>query len=197
MAIITYLRPHDALAVANFFLDKAADSGDGPPIDYLKLQKLVYFAHGWHLAVCGRNLIWQTVLAWPYGPVIRQVYDEFKGYGRDVIDGRATLFDDRAGEQVPIIASFSTDSQDVLERVWKVYKRYTGLQLSTMAHAEGTPWHQTVGHLKPEQIRDVVIPNETIRQHYIKLAKERNGVNQLAASSSRRWMKYLSDERRW
>lgn len=166
---------HDARAIANRFLDLAA--WEGCPIDHLKLQKLVYFAHGWHLAVTGCPLAWQTVLAWPYGPVFRPIYDEFKVYGRDSIDGRAVYFDSNTGEQQPYSAFLDTVAINVLNRVWYVYKGFTGMQMSAMAHAEGTPWHQMVGHLPPDQIRDVPIPNEVIRQHYVKLAKERQGLN--------------------
>ena len=171
----TATKPHDALAVANFFLDRGAEFGVS--VDPLKLQKLVYFAHGWHLAVTGRPLFWQTVLAWPYGPVIRDVYHEFKNYGRNAIDGRATVFDSETEELVPVGTNFGPITQTVLNRVWDAYKDHSGLQMSAMAHREGTPWHQTVGHLQPAEIRDVPIPNELIRQHYLKLAKERQGVN--------------------
>lgn len=166
--------PHDALAVANYFLDKGAD--DGVPIDPLKLQKLVYFAHGWHLAVTGNPLFFQTVLAWPHGPVIRDLYHEFKNYRFHAIDGRATYYDREAGERVPSVAAFDPLTKQVLERVWSVYKGYSGTALSVMAHDEGTPWHQIVGHLKPEQRRDAPIPNRLIREHYVKLAKERGRV---------------------
>lgn len=173
-------RTHDARAVANFLLDVAA--GEGRAIDHLKLQKLTYFSHGWHLAVTGRPLITQNVLAWPYGPVVRQLYDEFKVYGRDTIDGRATYFDHESDEWVPFAAALDAESELVIERVWDVYKKYTGLQMSAMAHAEGTPWYQTVGHLKPSEIRDIPIPNPVIREHYVKLAKERQGVNRVRPS---------------
>lgn len=175
-------RRHDARAIANSFLEFAA--GEGRAIDHLKIQKLTYFAHGWHLAVTGRPLVTQTVLAWPYGPVFRQIYDEFKLYGRDTIDGRATYLDEELGEWMPFEANLEMDSDQVLERVWDVYKKYSGLQMSAMAHAEGTPWYQTVGHLKPSEIRDIPIPNLLIREHYVKLAKERQGVNRTPTASA-------------
>lgn len=161
--------PHDARAVANTFLDMAADAGQ--PVDHLKLQKLVYFAHGWHLAVVGRPLFFQDVVAWPYGPVVKAVYDEFKEYGRDPIDGRAAFFDPDRGEWAPYLATYSDPTQAVLSRVWDGYKGYTGSQLSGIAHEKGTPWFQMTEHLDPKAIRDLPIPNPLIRQHYLKLAR--------------------------
>jgi uncharacterized phage-associated protein len=165
---------HDALAIANYFLDRGAE--DGIPIDQLKLQKLVYFAQAWHLAVTGQPLFFQTVLAWPHGPVIRDVYHEFKKYGRNAIDGRATYRElTDTGERTPIAATFPEQTEQVLRRVWDVYHNYSGVELSSMAHLEGTPWDQMVGQLKPEQRRDIPIPNRLMREYYSRLAESRAG----------------------
>lgn len=39
----------------------------------LKLQALLYFAQGWHLAVHGEPLFPEPILAWRLGPVVEQV----------------------------------------------------------------------------------------------------------------------------
>lgn len=167
------LTPHDARATANRFLDLAA--AEGKALDHLQLQKLGYFAHGWHLAVTGEPLFFQDVQAWPYGPVVPAVYEEFRGFGRNPIDGRALTFDSNL-KVVPFRADLAPITEYVVNRVWQSYKGHSGLEMSAIAHQEGTPWHQMVGHLKPKEIRNVVIPNEVIRQHYLKLAREREGV---------------------
>ena len=73
-------------AVANFFLDLAAERG--APLSPMKLQKLVYFAHGWSLAIYGRPLINEQVEAWKFGPVIRSLYHRVKAFGNQPIAGR-------------------------------------------------------------------------------------------------------------
>src|ERR1700738_3701746 len=70
---------YDARAVANYFLERA--KAEGIPITPMAIQKLVYFAHGWMLAVYGRPLINQRIEAWEYGPVIRDLYQQFKRFG--------------------------------------------------------------------------------------------------------------------
>jgi hypothetical protein len=75
--------PQDARAVANYFLDVAGK--ENRTIDPMGIQKLVYFAHGWNLAMYGRPLIVQNVEAWDYGPVIRDLYQDFKRFGNGPI----------------------------------------------------------------------------------------------------------------
>ncbi|MBL8233482.1 MAG: DUF4065 domain-containing protein, partial [Bryobacterales bacterium] len=87
MGATTQLEPYEALAVANRFLALAAR--DKKPIDHLKLQKLIYFAHGWYLAFTGSPLLTEHVEAWQYGPVIPTVYHQFKRFGSATITSPA------------------------------------------------------------------------------------------------------------
>lgn len=57
-----------AKAVANHFLELAWS--DGTTLNPMQIQKLVYIAHGWHLAITEKPLIHESVEAWTYGPVI-------------------------------------------------------------------------------------------------------------------------------
>jgi uncharacterized phage-associated protein len=49
-----------------------------------------------------------------------------------------------------------------MDQVWKVYGKYTGIQLSTLTHQRGTPWEIT------RRLAGVsgVISNDLIEQHY-------------------------------
>ena len=51
--------------IANYFLDRAQQ---GDAITQMKVQKLVYFAHWWHLGITKNPLIRYQVEAWSYGP---------------------------------------------------------------------------------------------------------------------------------
>lgn len=133
---MTQSDPLKTLAAANFFLAKGAE--EGVPIDPLKLQKLVYFAHGWHLAVTGEPLIDEPVQAWQYGPVIPSLYQRFKRFGSSPIAqlGYATGLN---GDPYP---PMPTDARtiNVLDKVWQEYGRYTAVQLSNLSHEPGSPW---------------------------------------------------------
>jgi uncharacterized phage-associated protein len=47
------MKTHDALAVANWFFARA--EAEGKTLDPMKLQKLIYFSHGWSVAITGRS----------------------------------------------------------------------------------------------------------------------------------------------
>lgn len=77
-----------AAAVANAFLDfqnADPDRGKFPPIDQMKLYKLVFFAQAWWLAHTSTPLFQEDVHAWPWGPVVPELYGHFKSAGRGPI----------------------------------------------------------------------------------------------------------------
>lgn len=156
--------PYDTLAVANYFLEKARGQGQG--IDPMKLQKLVYYAHGWHLAITGKPLIDEPVEAWPYGPVIPSLYHEFKHYGRQPIGSLATRFD---GVEfvAPCLSSGDHETAAILSRIWETYGRLTGVQLSNLSHEDGSPWQITWDRAeKMGKRRGVDIDDELIKSHF-------------------------------
>lgn len=57
--------PYKAKAAANYCLDLAEE--EGKRLDPMQIQKLVYFAHGWYLALTGEPLVEEHPEAWAYG----------------------------------------------------------------------------------------------------------------------------------
>ena len=70
-------------AACNFFLDKAKENGY--VLTPMQVIKLVYFAHGYNLAILDRPLIDDHVEAWKFGAVIPSLYHSLKIYGSGVI----------------------------------------------------------------------------------------------------------------
>lgn len=161
--------PTSAAAVANAFLDfQAAETGTYPPIDQMKIQKLVYYAHAWFLAYNnGQPLFDEDVYAWPWGPVVPSIYSEFNGYGRNPIAGghRATLLVRGPGPgfqfHIQTPPPPPTDVMQFLRNVWNGHKHLSGVQLSNATHAPGEPWtivKQQYGTLDSKPL----IPNNLI-----------------------------------
>ena len=54
------------------------DVNAGETITPLKLQKLLYAVQGWNLVFNGKVMYGERIEAWAHGPVVAQIYNEFK-----------------------------------------------------------------------------------------------------------------------
>lgn len=57
------------------------EANGGELLTNLKLQKLLYYQQGFHLANFGTPLFKEDIEAWMYGPVVPCIYDHFREYG--------------------------------------------------------------------------------------------------------------------
>jgi uncharacterized phage-associated protein len=156
---MAYVTDNDARLVANTLL--ALGSRDGTPIDPMKIQKLVYLSHGWNLAFYGTALISQPVEAWRYGPVVPDLYQEFREFRAGAITRSAKA----AGHLIP-------QNQNLVESVWATYKDYSAVQLSMLTHEPGGAWDITVksmGGLWGSPI----IPNALITEEFKRRQRQR------------------------
>lgn len=118
--------------IINYFLSKEVD------ITPKRLQKLMYFAYSWYLAMTNElnteiniKLFDEQFEAWIHGPVIPKLYHRYKKYGANPIPRyEGDLF------------NFSEDDKDILDEVWDVYKGYTANQLESISHKHN-PWKLT------------------------------------------------------
>jgi len=164
--------PYDAKAIANYLLDMAEAAGQA--LTPMKLQKLVYFAHGWHLGLTGEPLLDEQVQAWSFGPVVRSLYDAFREFGADPIPRKALIFEPLGGLKVRVKAPSLAESVSVdkdlaelfLTRIWEVYGGYSASQLSNMTHAPGTPWDRVSKHYGGNIPKHTTIPQEWIREYF-------------------------------
>ena len=127
--------------------------GKGSDITPLKITKLAYISHGFHLGYIGKPLFDDDVEAWRYGPVIPSIYFAVKHFKRAPIT--PTLFDH-------VDDDISKEAEQVISAVMKTYDKYSGLQLSTITHKKDSPWDITV---KEKGINEI-IPNRLIEKHY-------------------------------
>ncbi|BDI29436.1 hypothetical protein CCAX7_14870 [Capsulimonas corticalis] len=165
---------YETEAVANYILELA--NIENKPISPMKLHKLLYFAHGWHLAITGQPLLDESIEAWNYGPVVHTIYQEFKEFGNSPITTFATVFKkgSRTGFEVaklPEGAEYEL-ARKILKRVWDVYKDYTALQLSSMTHEKGTPWSQVVGKFKGRVPLRTEIDDTLIKEYFKTIASK-------------------------
>lgn len=158
--------PYSAKAVSNFFLSKSRR------ITQMKLHKLLYFAHGWHLGLTSLPLLDEMVEAWPDGPVVPSVFHEFKTFGIRPITCFAREFnpDEFRRDIVPPVDAGDAFVHDLLERIWKVYNGFSDDQLFHMTRAVGSPWSKT--HNEHPGIKGVDIPNELFAEHFAERVRD-------------------------
>ena len=164
---------YPAKAVANYFLARYGEHGITP----LKIQKLVYLAHGWNYAFREDHLVDdEHAEAWPYGPVFPSLYYEFRYRGNQPIIDLATelqLESLESGEVVTVTPRIPESDGDIchlLDEIWRIYGVYSGTQLSEKCHTPGSPWHITRSQYPG--IRNAHIQNSVIREHYRELYRE-------------------------
>lgn len=149
-----------AISVANEFIRLGKEENNF--FTPMQLLKLVYIAHGWMLGFFGKPLINEDVEAWKYGPVIPELYQEVKNYGREKV--RSQISSWRGFSRQPL----SDEEKSVIHFVYKKYGKLDGVRLSMITHQPGTPWSRIFSH---EGWGDV-ITNDVIREHYAELCKK-------------------------
>jgi len=139
--------PFKSLAVANRFIEIGKESGS-KDLTLMKLLKLVYFAHGWHLALADRPLIDEQLEAWKFGPVAPEVYNSFRGMGSEpirtpveaIVNFNMDSLDEPIKFETPMTPS-EPRLEAFFKKIWDVYGKWTAYQLSELTHQPGTPWH--------------------------------------------------------
>lgn len=135
--------------VAKFFLQK------GGPIISMKLQKIVYYAQAWSLVLRGKALFPERILAWSYGPIIYELYEQHKH--NFVVTylkyGDPTRLHD--------------DEKAFLEKIYAYYSKFSYSELSQMTHSED-PWITAYRNTMHEEGSSSVISLESMEEFYSK-----------------------------
>ena len=117
----------------------------------LKLQKLLYFAQGYYLAKTGRPLFIEDILAWKYGPVVREVYKKFNSYVSLPIKKPSS------DDVIKLDKENNIEAYMIIEKVMSQYGDKSAGELVSITHAQA-PWMETMEHYGI----DSVIPKEDI-----------------------------------
>jgi uncharacterized phage-associated protein len=140
--------------VAQFFIMKGLENEE-EGISNLKLQKLLYYAKGFYLAIFGSNLFPERLEAWTHGPVVPEIYHRYKLYGSNPINQL----------EYNSIEKFTKDQIDFLNEIWSVFGQYSAWKLRDMTHNE-KPWTD-------HEADASVIKDDELRNYF--LTRLRNG----------------------
>jgi uncharacterized phage-associated protein len=110
-----------------------SDPEVGDVITNLKLQKLLYYCQGFHLAMFEKTpLFGEKIFAWQYGPVVKEVYHNYKENGSTGI-----ILENKVDTGI-----VTKKQLKLIKEVYKVYGQYSALRLMDMTHKEA-PWQKT------------------------------------------------------
>ena len=152
---------YTSVEIANSFLQLAKKEKGVPP-DPMKIQKLVYIAHGWYLAYTEEPLCSEIVQAWRWGPVLADLYFAVKHWGRQPI---TEPIEDYWEEEVAVVPKDDLWPTEIIKFAWGMYQGFTGPELSRLTHTPGTPWWEIVHVQKKPWYTP--IPDELIQRHYV------------------------------
>lgn len=131
--------------VAKYFLS-LVDEESGDSISNLKLQKMVYYAQGYNLAIHDRPLFHEPIEAWVHGPVVPELYRSFKQHGSEPIPFASANLNKFMAEEI-----------ELLDEMWDMFGQFSATKLRNMTHSE-IPWKKTP--------TGEVIPRELMKEYF-------------------------------
>jgi uncharacterized phage-associated protein len=135
------------LDVAWYFVKKG--NGDNS-ITQLKLQKLCYYAQGFHLAIFGVRLFVEDIEAWDYGPVVCELRVIHANRGAE------TIYPEEPAFGAPII---QRSIIALLDNIWSEFGHNTAGRLVDMTHGE-RPWIEAYQKGRNTKISETTMRDE-------------------------------------
>ena len=154
----------DVREIGNAILEIA--QREGIRLSNLSLNKIVYFAHAWFLALHSRPLVDSPFEAWQHGPVHPQIYRQFKRFGDQPIKGRLTRIDIATGQDIPFEVTLPSDEMAHVEKMTLFYGTRSASWLIEATHEPGAPWDQIWSAGESRPIPGMAIPDDLTASYY-------------------------------
>lgn len=123
---------HTALSISKYLISKSNPAEGGELLSNMKLQKLLYYCQGFYYAKFKSKLFEDNIYAWQYGPVVKDVYHNFKHYGSNGI----------SLEVVDEEINLSANEKKMVDEVFNYFNQFSAIKLMNMTHSE-EPWCST------------------------------------------------------
>ncbi|MCC8114124.1 MAG: DUF4065 domain-containing protein [Bacteroidales bacterium] len=149
---------YNVLDIANKLLARAEIDTRVELFTNLKLQKMLYYEQGYHLAMFDTPLFDEEIEAWMYGPAIPIVYEHFKHNGRNGIMPETNN---------PIVLD-TPEEETLFNDVFETYINYSAYGLMEETHKE-MPWKST-----PQGYGNVISKDKMKKFFSTKLIDEEN-----------------------
>lgn len=146
-----------AFDVAEYFIYLSIKDRRG--ISNKKLQKLVYYAQAWTLALTGNLLFSDKIEAWIHGPAIPLLYRKYKKFGFKPVKSENPNFNPK-----------NSPNLQILNEVWRIYGKYDANYLEILTHQED-PWINARNELEFSESSSNEISTEEMKDFYTKKLK--------------------------
>ncbi|QNM06558.1 Panacea domain-containing protein [Qiania dongpingensis] len=156
---------YNVLDVSRYIINYSIDKHCG--MSNLKLQKILYYVQAAFLVELNRKCFSSDIIAWELGPVIPEVYYEYKMYGRDNIPAQESReevsFDSNKMRMIKkeINESIKEVDCELIKRVVDSYMNVTNPFLLVQKTHSETPWINTCnnGVIKCELMKEYYANN--------------------------------------
>ena len=116
-------------------------------ITNLKLQKLLYFVQVFYLVKKDKPLFVENIQAWQYGPVVYEVYQQYKKFqSNSIVKTKDT-------------STLSDADKKFIEHIWDSFGKYSTTKLIGITHAH-TPWQEAY------KTKNQIISNKSLQEYY-------------------------------
>jgi uncharacterized phage-associated protein len=129
------------------------------PMTAMKLQKLAYYAHAWHLVWEETPLFPERIEAWANGPVVRELYRAHKG--------QFSVSEWPHGNPDALAEA----ERSTLDAVLDFYGEKTAHELSELSHSED-PWRLARSGLDPGAWSVAQITDASMFEYYDSLTSQ-------------------------
>ena len=140
-----------AKIVADLIVGFCIDHGD--LVTNLRLQKLLFFAQAWHLALRDKPLFQERFQAWVHGPVQPDVYARFSHFGSSPIEGISSVW------IVP------KEVERHIADVFEAYGSFSSYELELIA-CDDEPWREARRGVPLDERCANIIDEATMKRFY-------------------------------
>jgi uncharacterized phage-associated protein len=159
---------YDARIIALAFAHKGIIEHN--PVTQMQLQKMVFYAHGYNFAIYDGPLVEQDFEAWRYGPVIPDIYQQYKFYGSSRVFNLLKI--DTPFNNLAELNGLSPRAKRSVDYTWNVTKKLDATILSAWTHQQGSPWSDVY----EEDVNHIVIPNESIKSYFQRMLYSKSSI---------------------
>lgn len=119
------------------------------PMSNLKLQKILYLIQGNFLRIFNKPCFFDEIEAWKFGPVVPNVYSEFKRYGSNYINKIDYFYEFYPNKLEPIKKKYvdnidNPEEAKVIADIVYACKDYSSSYLVDLTHRQ-SPWKKAYG----------------------------------------------------